>query len=78
MASRSSSGLRVPENGMTRVGFSGFDLIALTTNLEVIFKRKEGKVISRGSIYPFSGSPALLKAGRSGDLEVAHLIGALD
>jgi hypothetical protein len=63
---------------MIRAGFSGFHLIALTTELEVIFKRKESKVIRRGPIGPFSGSPALLKAGGSGDLEVAQLIRTLD
>jgi len=71
MAFRNSACLRVPENFMLRAGFSGFRLIALTTELEVIFKRKESIVIRGGSIGPFSRSPALLKAGGSGDLEVA-------
>jgi hypothetical protein len=66
------------ENLLTRVGFSEFHLIALATNLEVVFKRKESIVVRRGSIGPFSGSPALLKAGGPGDFEVAQLIWALD
>lgn len=77
-AFRSSTCLRVPENSMIGAGFSGFHLIALTTELEVIFKRKESIVIRRGSIGPFSRSPALLKAGGSGDFEVAQLIRTLD
>jgi hypothetical protein len=63
---------------MIRAGISGFYLIALTTELEVIFKRKESIVIRGGPKVPFSGSPALLKAGGSGDFEVAQLIRTLD
>jgi hypothetical protein len=78
MVFRGSAYPRVLENFLTRVGFSEFYLIALTTDFEVAFKRKESIVTRRDSIGPFSGSPALFKAGGSGDLEVAQLVRALD
>jgi hypothetical protein len=65
-------------NIRTRVRISGFHLITLPANHQVPFKGIENIVFRPGPVNPFTGPPASLAAGGSGDLEVAQLIRAMD